>query len=84
MLEGYENSDELHKTYIISNVAVVKTFPNDANPLYVYKDVMPSVTFSNKIEASSNVDKIVMQCMGVGEVEKQVIVSDSSIRVMLL
>lgn len=82
MLEGYENSDELHKTYIISNVAVVKTFPNDANPLYVYKDVMPSVTFSNKIEASSNVDKIVMQCMGVGEVEKQVIVSDSSIYII--
>lgn len=82
VLEGYENSSELHNTYIISNVAVVGTYPNDNDPLYVYKDVIPCVTFSNKIEASSNADKIVMQCVGVGEIEKQVVVSDSSLYII--
>lgn len=79
MLEGYENSSELHQSYIISNVAVTKTFPNDASPLYIYKDAIPCVTFSNKIAASSNVDKIVMQCVGKGNVDRQIVVSDSSI-----
>ncbi len=82
MLEGYENSEELHQTYMISNVAVTNVYPNDTHPLYVYKDVIPCVTFSNKIAASSNVDKVVMQCVGVGEVEKQVVVSDSSVYII--
>lgn len=82
ILEGYEDSEILHNSYIISNVAVLNVFPNDENPLYKYSDVIPSITYSNKIEASANVDKIVLQRVGTGELEKQIIVCDSAIYVV--
>lgn len=82
ILEGYEDSDVLSNTYIISNVAVLNVFPNDENPLYIYSNAIPSMTFSNRIEASANADKISFQCVGIGELEKDIIVCDSSIYVI--
>lgn len=79
MLEGYENSDILINNYIISNVAVISVFPNNEQPLYNYSYIKPTITFSNRIVASSNSDKISLQRVGGGELDKQVIVCDSSI-----
>lgn len=81
-LEGYADSEILSQDYIISNVAVTNCFPNDENPLYNYVGVIPSMTFSNRIVASSNVDKISFACVGVGELQKDVIVCDSAIYII--
>lgn len=82
VLEGYKNSDILDKKFIISNVSVVGTYPNNENPLYVYSNVIPSMTFSNKIERSANASKISFQCVGEGEMKKQIVVCDSSIYIV--
>ncbi len=82
VLEGYENSDIIQKNYIISNVAVINVFPNDDNPLYKYSDVIPYVTYSNRIESSANIDKIILQRIGGGEIENRIVVCDSSIYVI--
>lgn len=81
-LEGYADSEILSQDYIISNVAVTNCFPNNENPLYKYADVIPSMTFSNRIEASSNIDKISFTCVGLGELQKNVIVCDSAIYII--
>lgn len=81
-LEGYADSEILMKDYIISNVAVTNCFPNDENPLYIYNNVIPSITFSNRIEASSNIDKISFNCVGFGELQKDVIVCDSALYII--
>ena len=82
ILEGYENSTILQNNYLISNVAVINVFPSNENPLYKYSNVIPSVTYSNKIEASANADKIILQQVGAGELEKRIIVCDSAIYIV--
>lgn len=81
-LEGYSDSEILSHNYIISNVAVTGYFPNNESPLYNYDNVIPSVTFSNKIKASSNINNIAFTCEGIGELQKDVIVCDSSIYIL--
>lgn len=81
-LEGYSDSEVLSQEYIISNVAVTNCYPNDDNPLYNYHNVIPSITFSNKIEASSNIEKISFKCIGKGDVRKDIIVCDSAIYII--
>ena len=82
ILEGYENSNVLSKQYIISNVAVVGVYPNNENPLYIYSTAIPSMKFSNKIEASSNINNTTFFCAGKGELQKRIIVCDSAIYVI--
>ncbi len=81
-LEGYANSETLVKDYIISNAAVVRFYPNDNEPLFEYENIIPSVTFSNRIEPSANLDKISFQQNGIGEIEKTLIVCDSAIYIV--
>lgn len=56
--EGYENSDVLSVDYYLSNVDVVKRYPDTDTQLYVYEYVNPSITFSNEIEASDNINNV--------------------------
>lgn len=76
---GYENSDILSQDYYITNVDVVKKFPNTQSVLYEYKDINPYITFSNAVKASGNVSGIKMKRNGMEEIEGNVIVADSSI-----
>lgn len=81
-LEGYTNSDIISQEFIISNVAVTCFYPNDDTPLFNYNNIIPSITFSNRIEASSNAEKISFSCIGQGELQKDIIVCDSAIYVI--
>lgn len=80
-LDGYEN-DTLKQVYYISNVAVTHCYPNDDEPLYRYVDVVPSISFSNRITASSNLKNINLVREGVGTMESTTIVSDSAIYIL--
>ena len=81
-LEGYADSEILAQDFIISNVAVTNCYPNNENPLYNYTNVIPSITYSNRIEASSNIEKVSFICVGQGELSKNVIVCDSAIYIV--
>ena len=76
---GYENSEIFSQDYYITNVDVVKKFPNTQSILYEYKDVNPYITFSNAVKASGNISGIKVKRNGIEEIEGNVIVADSSI-----
>lgn len=61
MADGYRQSNILSAAFRISNAEVTKFFPIDEQPLYLYHDVMPYVTYSNKIVESTNFDKITLR-----------------------
>ena len=77
MGEGYKNSEILERDYIISNVEVVRKFPIDEEPLYIYRDVNPFVAFSNRMEASVNIDEVCLFRNGTEAVAGEVFVNDS-------
>ena len=76
---GYESSDILSQDYYITNVNVVKKFPDANTYLYEYKDVNPYITFSNGVKASTNIEGVKLKKYGNEEIEGDVIVADSSI-----
>ena len=76
---GYESSDILSQDYFVTNVDIVKKFPNADTKLFEYKDVNPHITFSNVIAASANINGVKVKKNGAEEVAGDVIVADSSI-----
>lgn len=76
---GYENSDILSQDYFVSNVDIVKKFPNADTKMFEYKHVNPYITFSNNIVASTNVGEVKVKKNGTEDVAGEVIVADSSI-----
>lgn len=76
---GYESSDILSQDYYVTNVDIVKKFPNADTKLFEYKDVNPYITFSNVIAASININEVKVRKNGTEEVAGDVIVADSSI-----
>lgn len=79
MGNGYENSDLLSQDYYITNVDVVKKFPNVNTILYEYKDVNPYITFSNKVKVSTNIMDVKLKKNGTENIEGNIIVADSSV-----
>lgn len=79
MGSGYENSDILSQDYYITNVDVVKKFPNANTILYEYKDVNPYITFSNNVNVSTNIKGVKLKKNGTEDIEGNIIVADSSI-----
>jgi uncharacterized protein YjdB len=73
---GYENSDVLSIDYIISNVEMVRRFPLNEAPMYLYDDVNPFVAFSNRMEAGDNIGNVTLMKNGLA-VEIEAIVTDS-------
>mgnify|MGYP002624652446 CR=1 FL=1 len=76
---GYESSDMLSQDYYVTNVDIVKKFPDVETKLFEYKDVNPYLTFSNGIVASTNIGSVKVKKNGTEEVAGDVIVADSSI-----
>lgn len=76
---GYESSDVLSQDYYITNVNVVKRFPDAETRLYEYKDVNPYITFSNGVKNSTNIGGVKLKKYGNEEIEGDIIVADSSI-----
>lgn len=76
---GYESSDILSQDYYVTNVDIVKKFPDSETKLFEYKGVNPYITFSNGIVASTNIGGVKVKKNGMEEVAGDVIVADSSI-----
>lgn len=76
---GYESSDMLSQDYYVTNVDIVKKFPDVDTKLFEYKDVNPYITFSNGIVTSTNISGVKVKKNGTEEVAGDVIVADSSI-----
>ena len=79
MGDGYESSDIFSHDYYISNVDVVRRFPDADTRMFEYKDVNPYITFSNGIEESVNVESVKLEKNGTEAVAGDVVVADSSI-----
>lgn len=81
MGDGYENSEILSMDYYLTNVEVKGRYPDENTQLFVYEDVNPSLTFSNKIEASDNINinSVSVLKNGKDAIEGEVIVADSTI-----
>lgn len=79
MGEGYESSEILSMDYYLTNVKVKGHYPNENTQLFVYEDVNPSLTFSNKIEPSDNINNLSVLKNGKDAIEGEVIVADSTI-----
>lgn len=77
--EGYENSEILSMDYYLTNVKEKRFYPNTDTQLFIYEDVNPSLTFSNKIEASDNINNVSVVKNGKDSVVGEVIVADSTI-----
>lgn len=77
--EGYESSDVFSADYYLTNIAVMSHYPETNNALFIYKDVNPSITFSNKIEAGDNIDKITVVKNGEKNMAGEFIVADSTL-----
>ena len=77
--EGYESSDILSMDYYLTNVSVTGRYPDTDTKLYIYRDVNPSLTFSNRIEPSENINKVAVIKNGKDSIDGEVIVADSSI-----
>ena len=75
---GYRQSDVLVRDYTLSNADVVRRFPVDEEPMYVYSDAIPFVKFSNRMEASSRMGDITLKKDGT-QVEAEAIVTDSTL-----
>ncbi|MBQ8462644.1 MAG: Ig-like domain-containing protein [Prevotella sp.] len=76
---GYESSDMLSQDYYVTNVDIVKKFPDAETRLFEYKDVNPYITFSNGIVTSTNIGGVKVKKNGTEEVAGDVIVADNSI-----
>lgn len=79
MGDGYENSEILSMDYYLTNVEVAGRYPDSDTQLFVYEDVNPSLTFSNKIEPSDNINNVSVLKNGKDAIEGEVIVADSTI-----
>lgn len=79
--EGYRQSDELSANYILSNVEMVRRFPVDEMPMYLYGDVSPFVVFSNRMEVGSKISDVTIKKNGT-MVEAEAIVTDSTLFVV--
>ena len=77
--DGYESSDILSKDYYLTNVEVAQRYPDADTQLFVYKDVNPSLTFSNRIEASDNINNVLVLMNGKDAIDGEIIVVDSTI-----
>lgn len=77
--DGYESSDILSMDYYLTNVEVSGRYPDADKQLFVYEDVNPSLTFSNKIEPSNNINNVSVLKNGMDAIEGEVIVVDSTI-----
>lgn len=78
---GYESSDVLMQDYYITNVNVVKSFPDEDTKMYVYKDVNPHIKFSNKIEQSGNLGQVKLK-MEETMLDADAIVTDSTLYIV--
>lgn len=79
VLDGYKNSDIVSEDYLLTNVNVVKRFPDIDTKMYEYKDVNPYITYSNIIEPSENLNGVTLIKDGRETINGHVIVADSSI-----
>lgn len=79
MGDGYENSEILSMDYYLTNVEVKGRYPDENSQLFVYEDVNPSLTFSNKIEPGDNINNVSVLKNGKDAIEGEVIVADSTI-----
>lgn len=77
--DGYESSDVFSKDYYLTNVSVSKRYPDIDTKLYVYADVNPSLTYSNKIKPSNKIQEVTLFKNGIDAVAGEVIVADSTI-----
>ena len=79
--EGYRQSDVFSTDYTLSNVEIVRRFPVDEAPMYLYGDISPFVTFSNKMEDGSMIGDVTIKKNG-SLVESEAIVTDSALFVV--
>lgn len=77
--EGYESSKIFSADYYLTNIAVTSRYPETNEWLFIYKDVNPSITFSNRIVAGDNIDKITVAKNGEKNLAGEFIVADSTI-----
>jgi alpha-tubulin suppressor-like RCC1 family protein len=77
--EGYESSEIFSTDYYLSNISVTSHYPETKNALFIYQDVNPSITFSNRIEAGENVDKITVVKNREKNMAGEFIVADSTL-----
>ena len=78
MADGYRQSKVLAVDFGISNAKVKRFFPIDEQPLFLYHDMIPQVIYSNKIEYSTNIDKIKLKKNG-ETLKYEAIVADSTL-----
>ena len=78
MAEGYRQSDVLAADYIVSNADMVQRFPVDEEPMYIYKDAIPFVKFSNKMQAGNKMGDVSIRKNG-NAIEYEAIVTDSTL-----
>lgn len=79
MAEGFENSDVLAMDYCVTNVEVKSRYPDTDAELYIYEDVNPSITFTNRIRPSDAIEKVTVKKNGTLAIDGEIIVADSTI-----
>ena len=75
---GYRQSDVLVADYILSSMEIDKRFPLTKEPMFIYKDVVPFIKFRNRINASSNIDNVMLTKDGM-TIRVETIVNDSTL-----
>ena len=76
LLDGYYDSQELKRDFFVSNVNVTDRYP-DVEPLYIYEDVNPRITYSNQMVKGESFDNITLTRNGMEKVACEMIVSEN-------
>jgi uncharacterized protein YjdB len=77
-MDGYYTSQELRRDIYISNVEVVSRYP-DQEPLYIYKDANPRISYSNKMVKGELFNSITLIKDGEEKVACELIVSGNTL-----